>query len=74
MRPDFGISPDGGIHFTEMKTRTRKEGLKRRNKEEYEMDRLTRANASKIRAMKQFYWHLPEKIRFSTAKTAFTAR
>ncbi|MBW9313110.1 hypothetical protein FA041_20235 [Escherichia coli] len=47
MRPDFGISPDGGIHFTEMKTRTRKEGLKRRNKEEYEMDRLTRANASK---------------------------
>ncbi|NYY76026.1 hypothetical protein DMI70_12015 [Escherichia coli] len=52
-----------------MKTRTRKEGLKRRNKEEYEMDRLTRANASKIRAMKQFYWHLPEKIRFSTAKT-----
>jgi hypothetical protein len=24
-----------------MKTRTRKEGLKRRNKEEYEMDRLT---------------------------------
>ncbi|MBS4237815.1 hypothetical protein GNP09_16875 [Escherichia coli] len=41
MRPDFGISLDGGIHFTEMKTRTRKEGLKRRNKEEYEMDRLT---------------------------------
>ncbi|MBW6098751.1 hypothetical protein HT118_27580 [Escherichia coli] len=45
-----------------MKTRTRKEGLKRRNKEEYEMDRLTQANASKNpRYEAVFYWHLPEK-------------
>ncbi|MGT4871049.1 hypothetical protein ACRWFP_18985 [Escherichia coli] len=46
----MALALDGGIHFTEMKTRTRKEGLKRRNKEEYEMDRLT----PKIRVMKQF--------------------
>ncbi|HGV3689701.1 TPA: hypothetical protein ACQ80K_003453 [Escherichia coli] len=37
----MALALDGGIHFTEMKRRTRKEGLKRRNKEEYEMDRLT---------------------------------
>ncbi|MDX1858622.1 hypothetical protein SFA64_19560 [Escherichia coli] len=51
----MALALDGGIHFTEMKTRTRKEGLKRRNKEEYEMDRLTPVQTPvKIRAMKQF--------------------
>ncbi|MGU0172252.1 hypothetical protein ACVXG8_19180 [Escherichia coli] len=50
----MALALDGGIHFTEMKTRTRKEGLKRRNKEEYEMDRLLQAIAVKIRVMKQF--------------------
>ncbi|XNM79093.1 hypothetical protein ACLK19_18625 [Escherichia coli] len=72
----MALALDGGTPFTErMKTRTRKEGLKRRNKEEYEMDCSTPGNASKNpRRRSSFYWHLPENIRFSTAKTTFTAR
>ncbi|XPE53644.1 hypothetical protein ACNKHX_16965 [Shigella flexneri] len=34
----FGISPDGGIHFTQNENKNKKGRVKRRNKEEYEMD------------------------------------
>ncbi|MGU0017135.1 hypothetical protein ACVXG9_28450 [Escherichia coli] len=50
----MALALDGGIHFTEMKTRTRKEGLKQEIKKSMKWIARHLGMPVKIRAMKQF--------------------